>query len=208
MSRSALVEPHRRDVCCCFFVGVSNSLPFFSLLFICVCLNENKLYSHIQHLSLSSKYSTTLKNFSYAHFLMIVWWLFDDFCDFLAQFYKYLEEHGVDDEHAAFLDAFATLKERRNYADWLKSVGKFLDAWGWIMTQSSCASPKRLKVDLVGVYRNEHPCFGVGWFIEMNYPIQNTYWLAIFSPFFESEKQEGCDRAQKWYGNMSRHHKY
>ena len=45
-----------------------------------------------------------------------------------AQFYKYLEEHGVNDEFAGFLDAFATLKERRNYADWLKSVGKFLDA--------------------------------------------------------------------------------
>ncbi len=45
----------------------------------------------------------------------------------LEKFYKYLEEQGVDDEFAAFLDAFATLKERRDYADWLRSVGKFLD---------------------------------------------------------------------------------
>jgi complement component 1 Q subcomponent-binding protein len=46
----------------------------------------------------------------------------------LEKFYQYLEEQGVDDDFAAFLDAFSTLKERRDYADYLRTVGKFLDA--------------------------------------------------------------------------------
>ena len=46
----------------------------------------------------------------------------------LEKFYKYLEEQGVDEEFAGFLDAFSTLKERRDYADFLRATGKFLDA--------------------------------------------------------------------------------
>ena len=46
----------------------------------------------------------------------------------MEKFYKYLEEQGVDEEFAGFLDAFSTLKERRDYADFLRATGKFLDA--------------------------------------------------------------------------------
>lgn len=47
---------------------------------------------------------------------------------FLEKFYAYLEERGINDEFGEFIDTFAVLKERRDYADWLRSVGKFLDA--------------------------------------------------------------------------------
>lgn len=43
------------------------------------------------------------------------------------KFFQYLEERGVDEEFAQFCDTFAVLKERRDYSDFLRATGKFLE---------------------------------------------------------------------------------
>ena len=45
----------------------------------------------------------------------------------IEKFYQYLEERGITNEFAEFIDSFSILKERRDYRDWLRTAGKFLE---------------------------------------------------------------------------------
>eukprot|EP00455_Lapot_gusevi_P018294 TRINITY_DN1995_c0_g1_i1.p1 TRINITY_DN1995_c0_g1~~TRINITY_DN1995_c0_g1_i1.p1 ORF type:complete len:282 (+),score=118.10 TRINITY_DN1995_c0_g1_i1:54-848(+) len=48
--------------------------------------------------------------------------------EIIERFYEFLEERGIDNEFANFVQAFSRVKERRDNAEWLKFVGKFVDA--------------------------------------------------------------------------------